>query len=441
MRNKFKRFNLDPKLQALLKQSGKENNWEKIFKHINYLKKNSSMLYALNQIKLLELSQNLRKPKIAIYDHAFHFIGGAQKYGLTMASALQESFDLTIIVSKPVELKDLSRWYNLDLSGCSLKLIRLDFFDRQDAVHIDPSLITKNLNNPFAAISRESAQYDIFINNSMLEMVYSLAAYSVMICHFPERRPASYFYSDLYDQVVYNSKYTKYWIEKRWNFEPHTHLYPPVDMQVFSPGKSKDNLIISVARFELEGTKKQLEMIKAFNALCSSNPELLNSWSLVLIGGSTQNNPYLDSIKQYIKNKNISKCKIAVNVSDKELKHYYSHARIFWHLCGLGQTDPAKVEHFGMTIAEAMQNRLVPLVFDGGGQREIVEHNHNGFRVSSTVELIHYTKLLIASPDTFENLAENAFNRSKDFSREQFVIKIRSIFAGILKTLAGQVYT
>ena len=71
---------------------------------------------------------------------------------------------------------------------------------------------------------------------------------------------------------------------------------------------------------------------------------------------------------------------LKVNIPVSELQEMYRQAGIFWHFCGLLQTEPALVEHFGMTTVEAMQNGCVPVVFDGGGQREIVEEGRSGFR-------------------------------------------------------------
>ncbi len=66
---------------------------------------------------------------------------------------------------------------------------------------------------PFHRLSRESGGYDVFVNNSMNEMVFPLAPVSVFICHFPERRPRTYFYADRYTRVVCNSRFTAAWIE------------------------------------------------------------------------------------------------------------------------------------------------------------------------------------------------------------------------------------
>jgi len=86
-----------------------------------------------------------------------------------------------------------------------------------------------------------------------------------------------------------------------------------------------------------------------------------------------------------------------------------------------------------MTIVEAMQNRLVPVVFDGGGQREIVEQEKSGFRVTSTAELMTYTLKLIRDPDLREKLGAGAFERSKAFTREVFEKNVKDFFSAELQ--------
>lgn len=392
---------------------------------------------ALNQLNRLDLRLSRRKPRLAIYDHAFHFIGGAQKYGLTIGEALRNDYEITLLANKPVSLDNFREWYGLDLTDCSLKIIPLPFFEGGETLYIDPAKVTRKEGNPFLPVTKESARYDVFINNSMLEMVYPLSSYSVMVCHFPERRPRTYFYSDCYQKVIYNSQYTRHWIEKRWGFTPHAHVYPPVDMEVPKPASPRENLIISVARFDPGGNKKQLDLARAFYRLKETYPEITKNWRLVMIGGTTKNNPYLDRIETYLREKNLRDCEIRVNISEGELKDYYSRARIFWHLCGMGQKDPAKVEHFGMTIGEAMQNRVIPLVFDGGGQREIVENDQDGYRVSSVFELIQHTVQLIRNPRKREELSRQAYRKSRIFTRDRFISRIRSVFEEISAGLSG----
>lgn len=383
-------------------------------------------------IRRIELDSGMRKPTLALYDNCLHFIGGGQKYGLTMADALKDRFGITILANKPVTHRQIFDWYQLDLAGCPIKIIPLPFYERLGSAHLDPARVTKKMENPFHLVSRESAGYDFFVNNCMLEMVYPLSAVSVMMVHFPERRPVSYFYPPCYTRIMYNSRYTAAWIQKKWKIAPHRHIYPPVDMAANDANNAKRNLILSVARFEEGGTKKQMEMVRSFLSLRRTAGELSSGWRFILAGGSNPANPYLESVKKLVLEKGNGEVELRINTTAEELKSLYREARIFWHLCGLGQRDPAKIEHFGMTICEAMQNSLVPLVFDGGGQREIVDHGLNGFRVNSTVQLNHHTLELMRNPGKLKALGKQAREKSKQYSRERFIGEIQRFFDELL---------
>ena len=47
---------------------------------------------AYNLLLRGEVASGWRRPSVAIYDHSLHLIGGGQKYGCTMAKALQDDF-------------------------------------------------------------------------------------------------------------------------------------------------------------------------------------------------------------------------------------------------------------------------------------------------------------------------------------------------------------
>ncbi len=400
---------------------------------LRYLEERFGIQSAYNLLQRLEAALGLRKPTLGMYDHTFHIIGGGEKYGLTAANALQEDFDITIIANKEISHKNILDWYHLDLSRCKIKVIHIPFFEELGTDHLDPARISKRMENPFHLISRESGNYDFFINNGMNEMVFPLANVSAMIVHFPERRPLSYFYADRYTYTIYNSQYTAGWIEKKWKFSPHRHIFPPVDMESAVKETAKENIIISAARFEVGGSKKQLDMARTFIKLKRQAADYLKGWKLILAGGSHGDNPYLEKVQDFLKANENHDIELRTNIPGDELKALYQKAKIFWHLCGLDQTDPALVEHFGMTIVEAMQNKTVPIVFDGGGQREIVEQGKSGFRVTSTSELIKYTLRLIQDPSLWKEVGSQAYQRSKLFTRERFAENVKNFFGQALR--------
>src|SRR3954454_25213597 len=75
-----------------------------------------------------EVAWGGRRMSIGIYDHALHVVGGGQKYVATMAAALQDRFDVTYLVNRPIDLATLRSWYDVDLSRCGVRLIDLPFY-------------------------------------------------------------------------------------------------------------------------------------------------------------------------------------------------------------------------------------------------------------------------------------------------------------------------
>ena len=387
-----------------------------------------------NLLMRAEVILGIRKPSLAIYDHSFHFIGGAQKYGLTLTSALQDLFDITILANKKVGYEDFESWYQLNLSKCDIKVIRLPYYEEKNIIHFDPAGISKEVENPFHLMSRESGNYDIFINNSMNEMVYPLSNISVLICHFPERRPKSYFYADQYNHVIYNSRYTAEWITKKWKFKPHFHIYPPVDMETPTSPTQKKKIILSVARYEVEGSKRQKEMIETFLKLNHIYPEIVKDWTFILAGGSNPDNRYLSQLKEIVGKIPEKNVELKVNISSQELKTLYQESTLFWHICGMAHDDPSEIEHFGMTIVEAMQNKMVPVVYDGGGPKEIVDHGINGFRAKTKAEFATYSIQLLKDKKLIQKLSESAFKKALTFSKKNFEERVETYFKDLLHT-------
>jgi len=395
---------------------------------------------AINLLQRLEIINGWRdRPRIGIFDHTLQLVGGGQKYGCTIAAVLSRFCFVTLITNRPVTIAQLENWYNLDLSSCRIEIIPLPFFERPEFGQIDPGIVTVRSENPFHLISRASGAYDIFFNNSMLEMVYPLANVSVFMCHFPERRRSTYFYVDRYHHLLYNSEYTASWIRRKWGLEPTAHIYPPIDMGGTEKPPSKESIILSVARFEPGGSKQQDRMIEVFLRLRRKYPEQMKEWRLILAGGSPADNPFLERLKLMAAEESGAPIDIRVNIPNGELRELYAKASLFWHLCGLQQTDPARVEHFGMTIVEAMQNRCVPVVFDGGGQREIVIDGKTGFRFRDRAKLMMRTLELISDPVLRANMAEAARERSRLFERNTFETRIQEFFVSLIdqyKTLS-----
>jgi hypothetical protein len=71
---------------------------------------------AFNLLQRAECALDLRRPRLALYDHALHLVGGGQKYGCLLAAALRDRCDVTLLANRPITTEDLAGWYGTDLS-------------------------------------------------------------------------------------------------------------------------------------------------------------------------------------------------------------------------------------------------------------------------------------------------------------------------------------
>ncbi len=392
---------------------------------------------AYHFISHLEVFLGLRKIRVCIYDHAFHFAGGGQNYVAKMAEILQDRYEITYIVNKDITLEKYKDWFNIDLSKCKLKIIKIPFYENEERYFIDEGMVVNEEKNPFDVISIESLNHDILINANMLGKVKPLTLKSVFICHFPDRDKERFFHVADYDYLVSNSNYTTSWIEKRWSLKPTHCIYPPVNMynSDASPDKKK-KVIVSVARFDFSGSKKQVELVKAFDALARKSNDVMKHWRLVLAGGCSHDNSYLEAVKKEAVS-SLGNIEVKPNINYDELRQLYCDASIFWHACGLNEDRPHLIEHFGMTTVEAMQNYCVPIVINGGGQKEIVEDGKSGFRFDTLDKLLFYTEKVVNDEHLRKILAVNAYERSHRFNLEVFKNSILQLFSEIESELLG----
>lgn len=232
-----------------------------------------------------------------------------------------------------------------------------------------------------------------------------------------------------YGAVVANSKFTQHWIEQWWDLESEV-LYPPVTMQ--TPGE-KQPIILNVGRFFPGGhghSKKQLEMVRAFRALCDRGVE---GWTLHLAGGcSADGESYLRRVREAASGYPVE---MHVNVSGAELRRLYASASIYWHASGLGESakrHPDRFEHFGITTAEAMSAGAVPVVIGMAGQRETVRHGVDGFHFRSLEGLTGLTLMLIEDGSLRAQCSRSASARAREFAIDAFEERLGDLVERIM---------
>jgi glycosyltransferase involved in cell wall biosynthesis len=97
----------------------------------------------------------------------------------------------------------------------------------------------------------------------------------------------------------------------------------------------------------------------------------------------------------------------------------YGTSAIYWHAAGYGETDPKNMEHFGISTVEAMSAGCLPIVYGGGGLKEIVRTKKEGYTWNTHEELIAYTKEALFRPIQ-KKKREEIIQRARDFRADYF---------------------
>ncbi len=354
--------------------------------------------------------------RVAIYSPYLDTFGGGERYILSIAECLATTHRVDLLFDQHLWSqgseklkKDLATHLNIDLSrvylikaplGKGSKIWeRLIFFRQYDYLFYltDGSIFLSTAKNSIL-------HFQVPFKNIAAQGIWG------------KRKLKSW------KMAIYNSQFTKQIVEKTWDIKG-TIIYPPVDVESFKPLKKK-KIILSVGRFfGYLKSKKHEEMIKAFHSLYYSQRML--GWSLHLAGAARSGDQvYLKNLQDMVGSVPVF---FHPNISFNNLKTFYGQASIYWHAAGFGEKNPTKQEHFGITTVEAMAAGAVPVVIASGGQKEIVEDGKSGFLWKRVDELKKYTMELVQNEKLFHRLSQNAINRSKIFSKEEFCRQIKKI--------------
>lgn len=384
--------------------------------------------------------------KAAIYDPYLDTLGGGERYCLTVAEILlNNGYQVDLFWSGDQELISKAKdRFNLDIDKLNLvpdifhlspsKLDLIDDTNSLKSISVNPpekhDIFTKIKTIIIRLIKLRRYDLVFYLSDGSLPFLFSkinLLHIQVPFNHLsnsPIQKILREIKTKTYRHIICNSQFTQKFTKKNLP-QKTTVLYPPVDIDKFYQAQNKENIILSVGRFDnILNAKKQDVLIYAFNKLTKLMPN--HDWKLVLAGGSLENpdqNYYLKCLKEMAQNQNID---FIVNPNFKQLTQLYSLSKIYWHAAGHEvdeENNPEKTEHFGMTVVEAMASGAVPIVVNKGGLGEIVEDNHNGQLWENISQLTEKTISLIKSPETLKKMSENAQIYSQNFSKQKFTNK------------------
>ena len=226
------------------------------------------------------------------------------------------------------------------------------------------------------------------------------------------------------NKIICNSNFTKSFIDKEYGVNS-TVIYTPVNVEVIKP-KRKENIILFVGRFsQILQDKGQDILIIAFRKMYDSG---LKDWKLVLAGGIEVGvGDYIEKLRKMASGYPIE---IIESPDFKTLKDLYGKAKIFWSASGFGVNEnknPERIEHFGITVVEAMAGGAIPVIYDSGGHKEIVTDGINGFLWKKENELIRSSKDIINDKISYVKIKNEAVDISKKYNYEKFENEITQL--------------
>lgn len=333
---------------------------------------------------------------------------------LTFASCLSKQHTVSVFWDKPAILKIAQDRFQIDLSQ----------------VTVSPNIFSQNIS--ILTRLQKTSHYDAIVFLSDGSIPLTLSKKLILHFQFPVEWVSASFITKWkllrVSSIICNSYFTKQYIDKKFDVESKV-IYPPVQMPKSLRQLKKKRVILTVGRIAVgkDGKffKKQDELIKSFQTLVDNG---LFGWELIIVTlCKKEDQKYFNQLKSMVNGYPIT---LFNTLSSHELQKQYEEATLYWHAAGFGENrkiHPENFEHFGIAIAEAMSYGVVPIVFNGGGQQEIVEDGKNGFLWETERELQEKTRYLIDHENILSEIAKDAKEQAKKFGEETFCEKIHKL--------------
>ena len=359
------------------------------------------------------------RPRVLIFTPYELTPGGGERYILTMAQALASVADVTLVTSHRVSrtrLRTMAREFELDVSG----------FELAEAGSLE---------------GRPLADLAFVLGNELLPTAGAMARHNIYICQFPfpfeselERASRLPFWCD-FELILTYSDYVRSHVlrqvaEAGLSFRPVEVLTPPVPMVTRRAPKRRGQ-ILHVGRFFVGGhCKRQDAMIDAFRSLIEAGVVA----ELHFAGSTMPEAVHQEYYAGLIERARGLPVTFHPNCSAEALRWLYAESDLYWHATGVGRDVellPHVVEHFGISIVEAMSAGCIPIVFAAGGPGTIVQDGVTGFHFHELVELVAVTRRVLegmAEPerDAMRAAAEAA---AQVYSEANFSVRVREIVA------------
>lgn len=354
------------------------------------------------------MNKIIRRLKIGIYSPYLRILGGGERYLLSIAESLSKQHEVFLFFHEDIREK-----------AKSILNIALD------RVHFLPEEIirTKNLFKKYFSL----LNFNIFFYMTDGSLFFPVARKNLLVIQSPVHIPRLSLMNKLklvnWDVLCY-SQFMKKIISKKLHREANL-LSPCISGDRFkSDFVDKENIILTVGRFfPYPHSKKHDLLIDVFK---KNYKKYFERWKLIIVGGLTEEGG--EEIINDLKRKSAGfPIEILVNIPFSQLIKIYRSSKLYWHAAGFSedmQIRPERAEHFGITTLEAMAAGVVPIVYDAGGQKDIVANGQNGFLWKTKEELVSRTVQLINNYELLQRLSRGVETSAQKYSCIKFYEKL-----------------
>jgi glycosyltransferase involved in cell wall biosynthesis len=162
--------------------------------------------------------------------------------------------------------------------------------------------------------------------------------------------------------ILANSRFTSRAIMESLGLKSQV-LYPPISQRFFEKDESDSDL--NAEREDLVITIGRVHKGKGLETIPQIASMVRNKNVKFLIIGFAHSESAVEGINREIRKFGVSENVILkLDVSQGEMKSLLRKAKVYLH--------PPILEHFGISIAEAMASGCIPVVYDNGGAKEFV---------------------------------------------------------------------
>lgn len=338
--------------------------------------------------------------------------GGGERYLLTMAETLSRHFRTILLTPERYSshrLRAMGQELGLDLACIELcttaDLMRL-----------------------------ANADVLIAMGNEALPPIRAFAKRNFFICQFPFPMHPNHVADawgtlDGYDAIIAYSQFSATYIAERCakfahRLPPVVVLPPPAPSYYSSlPPSRISGRILNVGRFTPHGhCKRQDTIIEAFRLLVdNTGRDDLELHLIGTVGADPDSRDYLFDLRRLAKHYPVY---FHLSAAPQALRHLYQTASQYWHATGYGASPiyaPQKMEHFGISVLEAMSAGAVPLVYHLGGPADLVHDSISGYHWDSIESLAEKSAQVLELPEALgAPICAAARERARQFDSASF---------------------